>query len=204
MQQTISGKHPKRLGIRNYRNDDIMMELLKFKESLLTEENRPAVIDETKKLHTVISLKQKAKQPIFVQVMRSLFATRDFYKIKNANIQAELIETISSNGVVDLIDSLVKFQRDNEYKNLLDSVVSERLDQCILDLGLLYQMFKRRKTITTPSVHPTSVGQRSMSKNKSSKLFMKMNNNHISSQERTNQMNIMMDATFSQSSKRPQ
>lgn len=185
MQQTISGKHPKRLGVRNYRNDDMMMELLKFKECLLTEENRPAVIDETKKLHTLISLKQKAKQPIFVQVMRSLFATRDFYKIKSANIQADLIESISSNGVVDLIDSLVKFQRDNEYKKLLDAVVSERLDQCIVDLGIQYQMQKRRKNVVA---QPT--GQRSISKNKSSKLFMKAKN------QIADDRNQILDATF--------
>ena len=148
----------------------MMLELIKFKECLLTEENRRSVFDETKKIHALLTLKLKAKQPIFVQVMRSLFATRDFYKIKGTNIQGDLLEAISSNGLVDLIDNLVKFQRDNEYKNLLDTEVGEKLEQCILDLGIQYQMLKKRKAqngISLPS-------HRDQRKAKSTNLFLKV------------------------------
>lgn len=69
----------------------------------------------------------------------------------------ELIETISKNGLVDLIDNLVKIQRDNEYKKLLDFEVSEQLDQSIIDLGIHYQMLKRRKMMDPMSPRMQSI-----------------------------------------------
>lgn len=51
--------------------------------------------------------------------------TKDFYKIRNPRIQMDLIEAISRNGVVDLLDSLIKLRRENEYRQLLDFEVAD-------------------------------------------------------------------------------
>ena len=103
-----------------------MKEMIKFKECLLIDEvAKPATTSSSglgfanknmKKYEALMTLRTRAKQPIFIQVMRSLFVTKDFYKIRNASVQIDLLENVSKNGIVDLIDNLVKLRRDNEYR----------------------------------------------------------------------------------------
>lgn len=95
MQQAIGGRRGyNRIAAANAHNNiDAMKELLAFKECLLLHEGPqisatgPNCLDQygqnTKKYEALGKLRSRAKEPIFVQVMRSLFVTKDFYKIRN-------------------------------------------------------------------------------------------------------------------------